>query len=115
MARHADAHLAHANDVVDVLVVLLNLDGGKYERAFRVHVDCGSHIGRRQRISAVGLVRFGEHCKPVNAFIIDDGNEYGVIRSMRIAVIGRIMKERVAALECRMELFHGLSHEVRAD
>ena len=44
---NTDAHLAHPDDVFDVAIVLLDLHGGKDQRAFVVDVDRGAHIGRR--------------------------------------------------------------------
>ena len=56
-----------------------------------------------------------QHGEAVNPLIVDDRHQYGVIGGMRIAVIRRIVKERVATLELRMKLLHCPRHHVRPD
>ena len=49
----ADALLAHADDVPNVSVVLLDLDAGKDEGALRVDINRLGHIGGRERVADV--------------------------------------------------------------
>ena len=47
LARNTYPQLAHADDVGDVLVVLLHLHRGKDQSAFSIDVHGRPHIGRR--------------------------------------------------------------------
>ena len=60
-------------------------------------------------------MRLRQHRVTMHPLIVDDRHQDGVIGGMRIAVIGRIVKERVATLELRMKLFHCPRHHVRPD
>ena len=68
---HADAHLAHPDDVVDVSVVLLDLDARERSARppHRRRAPCP--VGRRQRVAAVRLVRLGEHGEAMHAVIVE--------------------------------------------
>ena len=54
----ADALLAHADDVADVLVVLLDFDTGEDEGAFLVDVEGFGCVGGGDGVADVGLVSF---------------------------------------------------------
>ena len=67
LVRHADAAPAHADDVVDVLVVALDAHARERERALVVDVLGARHVRRRQRVAAVGLVGLGDRREQVLA------------------------------------------------
>ena len=115
LVRNSYPQLTHADDVGDVFVVLLHFHGRKDQGAFSIDVCGRAHVGRWQSVAAIGLMRLRQHRVAMNAVIVDDRHQDGVIGGMRIAVIGRIVKEGVAALELRMKLFHCPRHHVRAD
>ena len=92
----ADAHAAHADDVLDILVVLLHLDGRKYQRAFLVHIARRAVIGGRDRIADIGLMGLGQKGKMMFAGIVDHRHQKGMIGRVGIPVIGRIVQEHVA-------------------
>ena len=110
----ADAHLAHADDVLVEFVVFLHLDGGEDQCAFLVYVAGGAVVGGGDGVADVGLVGLGEDGEVVLAAFIDDGHEDGVIGGVRAAVVRRVVEEGVAALERGVKLLHGLGHEVGA-
>ncbi len=79
LARHANTQFAHADKIFDVAVIVLNLDSWKYQRAFGVHVDGGAHIGGRQCVAAIGLMRLGQNREAMHAVIVDHRYQDGVI------------------------------------
>ena len=96
-----------------MLVVFLDLHRRKDERALRVDVLGGAHIGGRQRVAAIGLVALGEHREAVDAVIVDDRHQDRMIRRMRAAVIGRIVEKCVAAFEAWVVVGHRPAHDLR--
>jgi hypothetical protein len=62
LLRHPDAQATQAHNVVDIPIVLLNPDGMENQRSLLIDVARVAHIGRRQRIAAVGLVSLGKDC-----------------------------------------------------
>ena len=87
-------------------IVGLDLDRGKDQRALGVDVLGRAHVGRRQRVAAIGLMALGEHGEAMHALVVDDRNEDAVVGRVRAAVIGRIVQEGVAAPQHRMILGH---------
>ncbi len=112
---HADAQAAHADNVVDIPIVLLNPDRMKDQRSFLIDVAGVAHVGGRQRIAAVGLVSLGKNRQPMHALLVDDRHHGTIVGGMRIAVIGRIVKEGVAAFEMGMVGQDFPRDDVRAD
>ncbi len=110
---HPDAQLAHANDVVDGLVVLEDLHRRKDQRAFLVHIARRAVIGRRDRVSDIRLVCLGQDREVVRPRVVDHGHDDGVVRRVRAAVIGRVVQEGVALFQVRVKLLHGARHDVR--
>ena len=102
--RHADAHHAHAHQILVVAVVLLDLHTREDQRALVINVLGVAHVGRRLGVAAVGLMRFGQHGEMMRALIIDHRHDQRVIRRVAAAVIGRVVQEGIALLQLRMEL-----------
>ena len=109
----ADALAAHADDVADILIVLLDLDAGEDEGAFRVDVDGVGHVGGGEGVPDIGLVRFDAGREDVLAFV-EDGDDDGVVGGMGVAEVGVVVEEGVALLEVGVEVGHGLAEEAGA-
>ena len=96
----ADALAAHADDVADILIALLDLDAGEDERAFRVDVDGVGHVGGGEGVPDIGLVRFDAGREDVLAFV-EDGDDDGVVGGMGVAEVGVVVEEGVCPLGSR--------------
>ena len=57
-------------------------------------------------------MRFCNHGESVDAVIIYHRHQIGVVGGMRAAVIGRVVQERIAALEHGVVLLHRLTHHI---
>ena len=88
MIRNPNSKFAHPDNVHDMLIVFLNFDRRKNQRALGINILRRTHIGRGQGIAAIRLMRFGEDCKTMDALIVDYRNKDRMIRRMGTAVIG---------------------------
>ena len=95
-------------------VAALDLDAREDQRALLIHVARLGRVCRRDRIAAVGLVGLGEHREAVDPVVVDHRDEDRVVGGVRVAVVGRVVQERVAASELGVELLHRLRHQVGA-
>ncbi len=114
LARHADPHLAHADDVLDVLVVALHLDARHDHGALLVHIPGHRRVRGRLRVSDVGQVGFAEQREPMPALVIEHRHQDAGIRGVGVPVVRRVVHEGVALLELRVKLLHALGHQVGA-
>ena len=112
--RDADAHLAHADDVVDVLVVALHLDARQDDRALLVDISRHRGVGRRLGVPDVREVGLAEQREAVFALVVEHGHEDAHVGRVGVAVVGRVVHERIALTELRVKLLHALRHQVRA-
>ena len=112
LVRHADAHAAHADDILDGLVAALHLHGGEDQRAFLVHVARRAVVGGGDGIAAIGLMRLGDDGEAVQARLVDHRHQDGVIGRVRAAVIGRVVQESVAPREIGVKLLHRGRHQI---
>ena len=103
--RHADPPTAHADDVVDVLVVLLDLDAGEDEAALGVDVLGVGHVGRRLGVAAVGLVGLGRGGEDVLA-VDEDRDQDRVVGGVGVAEHRVVVQEGVALAQVRVQLAH---------
>ena len=110
----ADAQAAHADDVLDVLVVALDLNCREDQRAFLVNVPRAAVIGGGDGVAAVRLMGLGHHGEAVHAFVVHHRHERRVIGGVGAAVIGRVVEVGVALLEVRVKRLHRLAHHVGA-
>ena len=108
-----DALLAHADDVADVGVVLLDEDAGEDEGAFGVDVEGFGGVGGGDGVAAVGLVGFDAGGVDVLAFD-EDGDEDGVVGGVGVAEVGVVVEEGVAFFEVGVEVGHGFAEEAGA-
>ena len=111
---HADPGHAHADDVADVPVVALDRDPGKDQRALLVDVAGVADVGGRLRVAAVGLVRLAQQPEAMHARLVDQRHDDALIGRVRVAVIGRVVEEGIAAPELGMERLDRAGHQVRA-
>ena len=110
---HADAALAHADDVVDVLEIPLHLHAGEDQRAFLIDVRGLRHVGGGQAVADIGLMglhRDGEEVLP----LVEHGHQDGVIGRMRVAEIGVVVQVRIALGIVGMQVLHRLGLDVGA-
>ncbi len=114
LLRHADAHLAHPHHVLDVAEVALDLHCRKDQRPFLIDVARRAHVGRRDRVAAIRLMRLGQHGEMMRAGLVEHRHQQGMVGRMRAAVVGRVVQERIAPLQLRMEPLHRGAHQVRA-
>ena len=114
LVRHADAHPAHADDVLDGLVAPLHLHCREDQRALLVHVARRAVIGGGDGIAAIGLMRLGDDGEAVRALVVDHRHQDRVIGRMGAAVIGRVVQEGVAPLEVGVKLLHRGRHQIGA-
>ena len=108
----ADAFLAHADDVTDIGVVLLDLDAGEDEGAFGVDVDGFGCVGGGDGVAAVGLVGLNAGGEDMLAFE-EDGDQDGVVGWVGVAEVGVVVEEGVALFEVGVVVGHGLAEEAR--
>ena len=112
---NADAHLAHAEDVLVVPVVLLDLDRRKDQRAFVIDVarrrPCRWWASELPQSAMCAFTSTVKWCAPASS---TTGTRIDVIGGVRVAVIGRVVQERVARCEHRVELLHRTRHQVGA-
>ena len=71
---------------------------------------CGRHRRCAGAGSRPGHLR--QHREAVDAVVVDHRDEDGVVGRVRVAVVGRVVEERVAATELRVELDHRSSHQL---
>jgi hypothetical protein len=57
---------------------------------------------------------FRQHREAVHSSVVNHRHDDGMVCGVRVAVIGRIMEERVPALEGRMEGGYALRHQIGA-
>src|SRR5579872_1138616 len=108
-----DSQLAHPNDIINILVIVLDFNRGKEERSLLIYVSCQRHKSGRCRIAGIRDMSLRKHSEAMYALLIKNGHEYGPIRGVGVTVIGRIVEKRVAFSEVRMEVFHDLGHDIR--
>ena len=96
------------------LVVALHAHRVEDQRALFVDVAGRGMVRRRQRVAAVGLVRLAEHREAVYAVVVDDRHEQAVVGGVRVAVVGRVVQERVAASQLRVQSLIRARHQVGA-
>ena len=106
----ADALLAHADDVADVCVVLLNAHAREDQRPLGVHIDGLGRVGRADGVAGVGLVRLHTGREDVLAGIEDRYQDRPVGR-VGVAEVGIIVQKGVALFEVGVHLLHGLAEE----
>ena len=111
---HADAHHAHADDVVDVLAVSLHLHAGEDQGALLVDVLRLGVVRRRDRVARIGLVRLADHRVAVRLRLVENRNEDDVIGGVGVAVVGGVVQERVARPQVGVHLDHRLAERVCA-
>ncbi len=110
---HADAAPAHADDVVDVLEVALHAHAGERQRTLVIDVFRARHVRRRQPVATVGLVGLRDRGEEVLA-ADDDGDEDRVVGRVRVAEVGVVVEEGIAAREVVVQLRHRLGEVLRA-
>ena len=114
LIRDADAPAAHADHVLDVLVIPLHADRREDEAALLVHVTGIGHVGGRLRVAAVGLVRLRGRREHVPVFP-EDRHEDDVIRRVGVPEIRVVVQERVALGQIVMQVGDGLGEELHPD
>ena len=110
---HADAALAHADDVVDVLEVPLHLDAGEDQRPFLIDVRRLRHVGGGQAVADVGLMglhRDGEEVLP----LVEHRHQDGVVGRVRVAEVGVVVQVGIALGIVGMQVLHRLGLDVGA-
>src|SRR5262249_16672385 len=111
LVRNAHPHAAHANNIHDMLIVLLDFHCGKDERAFRIYIFGGAHIRSWQRVAAIGLVSLGKHGEAMDPIVVNHRDQDRMIGRMGAAMIRRVMDVSVTALQVGMILDHCTTHE----
>ena len=114
LVGHANAHPAHADDVLDGLVAALHLHRREDQRALLVHVARRAVIGGGDGVAAIGLMRLGDDGEAVDARLVDHRHQDRVIGRVRATVIGRVVQEGVAPREAGVKRRHRGRHQVRA-
>ena len=112
--RDADTHLAHADDVVDVLVVALHLDARQDDRALLVDIPRHRGVRRRLGVPDVRQVGLAEQREAMLALVVEHRHEDAHVRRVGVAVVGRVVHEGIALAELRVKLLHALRHQVGA-
>ena len=112
--RHPNPGLAHADDVLVVLVALLHLHAGKAECALLVDVACVGGVRRWLAVAAVGLMGLRDRGQHVPA-LEEDRGEDRVVGVVGVAVVGIVVEERVAFADHGMEALHRLCQVLTAD
>jgi hypothetical protein len=72
-----------------------------------------AHVGGRQSVAAIGLVRLHPYREVMNPLPVDHWNQDGMVRRMGAAVIGRVVEKRIAPFQIGMQIHHGAGHEIR--
>ena len=111
---HADAAAAHADDVVDVLVVALHAHGREDQAAFLVDVARVGHVGRRLRVAAVGLMRLRGGREEMDP-LPDHRHEDHVVGRVRVAQVRVVVQEGVAVADVVVQVGDRLRQELHAD
>lgn len=88
LVGNADPGAAHADHVVDVLVVALHPDAGEDQGAFLVDVTRARHVGGRLRVADVGLVPLGDDGEPVRPLRIQHRHQDRVVGRVRPSLVG---------------------------
>ena len=115
LLRHADAHHAHTDNVVDVAVVPQDLHGRKDQRALLVGVAGGGMVGRGDGVADAGLVRLGQHGEAMHALVVDHRDQDRQVGGVGATVIRRIVEKRVAPAEIGVKRRHRAGHRIGPD
>ena len=65
-----------------------------------------------KEIAAIRLMRLGHHGEAVAAIIVQHRHQDRMVGRMGTAVIGRIVQERIAALQDGVKLLHRCGHQI---
>ena len=106
----ADALLAHADDVADILIASLDANAGEDEGALLVDVDRLGGVGGGDGVAAVGLVRLHAGGEDVCAFE-ENGHQDGVVGGVGVSEVGVVVEEGVALLEVGVQVGHRFAEE----
>ena len=113
LVRRAYACPTHTHNIINHLIIALDANTGKDQRAFLIYVACGRMIRRWNAVAYIRLVRLRADSKHMLVFG-EDRYEECVVRRMRVAEVDVVMQECVAFSQIRMQATHCLGLQMRA-